>query len=298
VQLASLERDGRMRVCYDGMAFRRVLAMASTQEQRARAALALTRAECLGKYGAWHAEVLDKVDDARLPSLVRNRILMRRVAVWSSLAYERARKGDDAASAAERALDVLAGINKSELAESDLATYADAAIRANASRWAAAPATNTPRLIVTKEETGQTCVTLTDAKQKPLAKRCTYGLVWTASATLNKEGTALALAVQQSESWRELWIFSKKKSAWTVRVLPPASINPSVGYAEFAGWIPGGRQLLVAREALGEGKRIRSFEQLRLDTLAPVKHAAEAGALTSFKRWQDPSWKAQTVSLR
>jgi hypothetical protein len=298
VQLASLERDGRMRVCYDGMAFRRVLAMASTQEQRARAALALTRAECLGKYGTWHAEVLDKVDDARLPSLVRNRILMRRAAVWSSLAYDHARKGDDAASAAERALDSLAAVNKSDLAESDLATYTDAAIRANASRWAAAPATSTPRLIATKEDTGQTCVTLTDAKKKPLAKRCTYGLVWTASASLNKEGTAAALAVQQSESWRELWIFSKTKSGWTVRVLPPASINPSVGYAEFAGWVPGGRQLLVAREALGEGKKIRSFEQLRLDTLASVKQAGEPSALTAFNRWQDPSWKGQTVSLR
>ena len=39
--------DGRVQVCYDGEAFRRVLAVASTPEQRVRAALALTRPDCL-----------------------------------------------------------------------------------------------------------------------------------------------------------------------------------------------------------------------------------------------------------
>ncbi len=298
VQLVSVERDGRMRVCYDGTAFRQVLAMASTQEQRARAALALTRPACLGKYEAWHAEALDKVDDARLPRILKNRVLMRRAAVWSSLAYQRARIGEDAKAAAERALIALGDIDKSALTESDTALYTDAAIRVSASRWAAVPPHDTPRLVTVTEQTGETCVTFADAKKKPLAKRCTYGLVWTASASMNKEATALTLAVQQSESWRELWIFRRAKGGWTVRVIPPASINPNVGYVEFAGWIPGGRHLLVAREALGEGKKIRSFEQLRLDTLSPVKHAAEAGALTAFSRWQDPSWKGRTVSLR
>jgi hypothetical protein len=36
------------------------------------------------------------------------------------------------------------------------------------------------------------------------AQRCTYGLVWPGSATLNREGTALALAVQPLDAWREL----------------------------------------------------------------------------------------------
>ncbi|TAK80797.1 MAG: hypothetical protein EPO20_28710 [Betaproteobacteria bacterium] len=298
VQLVSVERDGRMRVCYDGMAFRRVLLRASDQEQRARAALALTRRDCISKYDAWHAEVLDKVDESRLPPIPKNRVLMRRAAVWSSLAYQRARQGEDAASAAERALDALAGINKSDLTEADLALYTDAAIRVSASRWAAVPSRDTPRITATTEETGETCVTLSDAKKKPLAKRCTYGLVWTASATLNREATALALAVQQSDSWLELWIFHKAKAGWTVRVLAPASITPNVGYAELAGWVPGGRQFLVAREAIGEGKKIRRFEQLRLDTLAPVVHAGQPAALVAFRRWQDPSWKGLTLSLR
>ncbi len=307
VQLTSVERDGRMRVCYDGMAFRRVLLMASDQEQRARAALAVTRPDCMSgdltpaerrRVDEWRAEMLDKVDDARLPGILKNRVLMRRAAVWSSLAYQRARQGEEAGPAAERALNALAGIHKSGLTEADLALYTDAAIRVSASRWAAVPSRDTPRITATTEETGETCVTLSDARKKPLAKRCTYGLVWTASATLNREATALALAVQQSDSWRELWIFRKAKAGWTVRVLAPASITPNVGYAEFAGWVPGGRQFLAAREAIGDGKKIRSFEQLRLDTLAPVSHAAEPGTLAAFRRWQDASWKSRTLSLR
>ncbi|HWA36369.1 MAG TPA: SH3 domain-containing protein, partial [Burkholderiales bacterium] len=46
VRFASLERDGRVLACYDGEAFRRVLALPSTPPQRARAALGLTRREC------------------------------------------------------------------------------------------------------------------------------------------------------------------------------------------------------------------------------------------------------------
>jgi hypothetical protein len=298
VQFTSHERDGRMRLCYDGMAFRRVLAINSTPDQRARAALALTRGDCTNKYDAWHAEVLDKVDESRLSPIPKNRLLMRRAAVWSSLAYQRARQGTDPASAALRALNSLAGVHRPDLTEADLALYTDAALRVSASRWAAVPTQHTPHIVATAEETGETCVTLTDAKKKPLANRCTYGLVWTASATMNREATALALAVQHSEAWRELWVFHKGKAGWTVRVLPPASVTPNVGYSEFAGWVPGGRRMLVAREAISDGKQIRTFELLRLDTLAPVNHAAQPGSLAAFRRWQDPSWKAQTLSMR
>jgi hypothetical protein len=37
---------------------------------------------------------------------------------------------------------------------------------------------------------------------------------------------------------------------------------------------------------------------LRLDTLATVGEAKEPGSLRAFQRWQDASWKSQTVSLR
>jgi hypothetical protein len=109
---------------------------------------------------------------------------------------------------------------------------------------------------------------------------------------------ALAVAVQHTESWRELWIFRKNGSEWTVRVLPPAPVAPGTGYAEFAGWVPGGKQVLVAREAYGDGKYNRSYELVRLDSLATLFRAAEPSLLPAFERWQDPAWARSTVSLR
>jgi hypothetical protein len=123
--------------------------------------------------------------------------------------------------------------------------------------------------------------------------------VWANSATLNREGNALALAVQQTDTWRELWIFRKSNSdGWTIGVLPPATTTPDVGYAEFAGWVPGGKEMLVAREASGDGKYKRNFELLRLDTLTPLRQAGDPTLLGAFQRWQDPAWKRDTLSLR
>jgi hypothetical protein len=315
VRFANYERDGRIQICYDGDAFRRVLAMNATPEQRARAALALTRSECVApdlqplerkRQDEWRAEILERVDAAALPGTLKNRVLMRRAAVWSSLAYQRARKGEPAETAAARAIAELAGIDKAELADEDRMGYVDAAMRANASRWAAAPAAaksaaRAVRVLTAPGQPGETCVSLVDAGKvgaAPLARRCTYGLVWAESATLNREGTALALAVQPLDAWRELWLFRKEASGWTVRVLPPSSRGPEVGYAEFAGWVPGGRQMLVAREAGVEGKYKRSFELMRLDTLATERQAADPEALGAFQRWQDPAWKRLSLSLR
>jgi hypothetical protein len=49
-----------------------------------------------------------------------------------------------------------------------------------------------------------------------------------------------------------------------VRIVPPAAINPDVGYAEFAGWVRGGRVRIV-REAVASGKANRSLQLVRLD---------------------------------
>lgn len=241
-----------------------------------------------------------------MPGYLKNRVLMRRASVWASLAYQRARKGEVADAAAQRALAELVAVSKTELTDDDLPAYSDAAMRVSASRWAAVPvpaaATGKGTHIVTVPgQAGETCVLLVDAKkdvEHPLAKRCTYGIVWVSSATLNREGTALALAVQQIETWRELWVFRKEIEGWTVGVLPPATTSPDVGYAEFAGWVPGGTQMLVAREAKAEGKYRRNFELMRLETLATVRQASDPGVLGAFQRWQDPSWKRQTLSLR
>jgi hypothetical protein len=314
VQFTTHDFEGRMILCYEGDAFRRVLALPSSAPQRARAALALTRLECGGadlppqkqrQLDEWRAEVLDRVETDSLPPTVRNRILLRRAAVWASLAFQRARQGEASQPAATRALAALTSVRVVDLTENDRRTYAEAAVRANASRWAVAPLpTPDPkalRIETVAEETGETCVLLLDAKtshERPLARRCTFAVVWPASVTTNSEGSALALAVQPTESWRELWVFRKTSTGWGVRILPPATSFPEVGYAEFAGWVPGGKQILAAREAITAGQRSRSFEVLRLDTLAMVRRAAEPGSLSAFQKWQDASWRQHTLSLR
>ena len=149
VSFISNERDGRVQLCYDGDAFRRVLAMRSAPELRARAVLALTRPECVpgeqkptekNHMDEWRAEVLDRVEADKLPAYLKNRVLMRRASVWASLAYQRARKGVAADTAAGRALAELAGVDKTELTDDDREAYNVAAMRVSASRWAAAPA--------------------------------------------------------------------------------------------------------------------------------------------------------------
>jgi hypothetical protein len=196
------------------------------------------------------------------------------------------------------------GINRSELTDEDVSIYNDTAMRVSASRWAAMPdvsANGKMRIVTGAGQEGETCVLLVDAKSEAgtaLAKRCTYGIVWTNSVTTNREGTALALAVQQTEAWRELWIFRKEREGWAIRVVPPATTAPDVGYAEFAGWVPGGRQMLIAREFRSEGRYRLNFEVLDLDTLASVRQASDSTILGAFQRWQDPAWKRHTLSVR
>jgi hypothetical protein len=122
------EREGRAYYCYEGEAYRRVLAMPSSPAQRARAALALTRAECTSaelrpeerrRMDQWRGEVLDRVDAAALPAHLRNRILMRRAAVWAGLAYLQARKGEPAQASAHRALAALADVDKAKFGDDD-----------------------------------------------------------------------------------------------------------------------------------------------------------------------------------
>jgi len=316
---ASYEGEARMQVCYDGDAFRRVLAMPSAEPAaRTRAALGLTRPECLDpaakplerhERNRWRAEVLERADASGLPGTLKNRLHLRRASVWSSLAYEHARlaQGAAAAAAATRALSEFAVVRREDLAEEDAAGYNDAAMRVNAVRWAALPAAAPeaagarPQVVTVAGQPGETCVLLIDAKHdasRPLARRCTYALVWPQSATLNREGNALALAVQPLEAWRELWVFRRQAGGWVIDALPPAALQPELGYAEFAGWVPGGKQLLLAREARGDGRYQRNYEVVSLDSLAVARQSGDAGSLGPFQRWQDPAWKRQTVSLR
>jgi hypothetical protein len=246
-----------MQICYDGDAFRRVLARVAEPLQQARAVLALTRPECVDPRSAftiappldeWRVAVLDRVDTREAAGYLKNRVAMRRAGLWSAIAYRRARQGGavdteaTAAGAAERALDELAAVDKGELTDDDQAAFNDAAIRVNASRWAAdsmsAPrlGAGTVSLATAPGEPGQTCVLLVDARHDasaPLARRCTYGIVWLASATRNREANALALAVQPMDAWRELWVFRKgerrleRRTSCRRRRPRPASASPS-----------------------------------------------------------------------
>ncbi len=315
VAFKDIQRDGRVRVCYDGEAFRRVLAMSKDAQQLANAALAITRPECIDPamlptariaVDQWRAEVLDRVDVTALLEHVKNRIRARRAGVWASVAFNQARRGESANVAATRALQELAGVNKAELAEEDQSAYTEAAIRVGAVRWgtlATAPVDAAPKVVVTTSpgESGQTCVALADAKRsnaKPTTVRCTYGVVWAQSAVVNAAGTVVTLAVQPLDAWRELWVFKLGSDGWTADVLPPASSSPDLGYIEFAGWVPGGTHFLAARETRTEGRLRRSFELIRMDSLITEKKAEEPSSLSTFYRWQDAAWKKQTVSLR
>jgi hypothetical protein len=334
VQFASFEVDGAVRLCYDGDAYRRVFALPGSAEQRARAALALTRHDCVApdlaplariQLDTWRAEVLDRLDAAQWQQLsapLKNRVRLRRAGVWSAIAFERSRQGDAiaAAAAAQRAIGDLAAIDKNELADGDGIAYTDAALRVGAVRWAALPAPastvavstvtagraaarSKPTIITAPGQPGETCALLVDATHgadAPLAKRCSYGVIWAASASTRADGRAVALAVQPLAGWRELWVFRRDgaNNAWSVAVLPPAASNPELGYVEFAGWVPGSDKLLLAREARIDGRYQRSFEVANVTTLNTEKQARAPAQLALFDKWQDPAWKRSTVMLR
>lgn len=318
VQFKSFERDGAIRLCYDGDAFRRVFALAASAEQRARAALALTRNDCIdpqmrpierAELDRWRAELLDRIDASQWQQLaepLRNRLRQRRAGVWSAIAFARSRQGElqPAAAAAGRAIDELAAVNKNELSDDDRLDFDDAGLRVSAVRWAAQPvlaAAGRLRLVTAPGEPGQTCAMLTDANHDattPLAKRCSFGVIWAASASVQATGRALALAVQPLEGWRELWVFRARADGWVIDVLPPAAANPELGVLEFAGWVPGADKLLLAREARVDGRIKRSFEVASLATLNTEKQASTPTLLALFGKWQDPAWKRGTLSLR
>ncbi len=308
------ERNGHTEICYEGEMFRRVLAMpAAEPDQQARAALGLTRHECLDpalgpsdrfQLDLWRATVLDRVPATGVSPELQSRVRARRAGVWSAVAFGQARRGDPPQAAAQRAMQELSEVTAADLGEEAQADYTDAAVRVGVVRWAAEfTAHGSGKLAVSLAPgaPGETCVSLEDTRHpvsNPILKRCTYGTVWEASARSNSAGTALTLAVQPQETSRELWVFRKVAQGWSVDVLPPGGASPDVGYIEFAGWTPGGKRMLVAREVGADGRYKRRFEIVRIDTLVADKAASTPGALPDFEQWQDSTWKHQTVALR
>lgn len=342
VAMTTVTRGDTTRLCYDGDAHRRVLALPASDAQKTRAALALTRHECVStsltpteRYARdpWRADVLDRVRTHTLPPVQVNRLHMRKAGVWASLAWQHARQGaapETVRAAANRAVDELAAVNKAELADTDATGYNLTAMRVGASRWATeaglpipnpqqpgtapsgtggTPAAARVKLVFEPGEPGETCIRLLPvaaagaapaptSKPTPVFSRCTYGQVWPASAQWHPQGQALAVAVQPTDTWRELWLIRQDADGWHADVVPPAADGPGLGYIDWAGWVPGSPQLLTAREASTEGPYPQRYEVRRLDTLTVQAQADKPGNLSLFYRWQAPAWKARAVSLR
>jgi hypothetical protein len=278
-----------------------VLALGGTADQRARAALALTRPECVddslaerdvATLEAWQADVLERVDPAAANPTLANRVRIRRAGVRASLAFREARSGQDPSASAASALSALASVQKTELADEDAAPFAEAAARVGASHWATQTSAQARGLTASPRQPGETCVRILTAFE-----RCTYGQVWLSSARFAANGS-VALAVQVGPAWTELWVIEKGQGGWSSDVVVPAADGPDVGYVEPAGWSPDGRQLLVVREARVDGQMRKTFEVLDAATLSVKKRATSAAALAAFHRWSDPDWRAQTVALR
>ena len=313
IHLRSFERNGRMQVCYDGELFRRVLSLASaTSEERAHAALGLTRPDCIdsnidpiqrASVDDERRELLDKIDEHDLSGMTRSRIHARRAGVWASITFEQARRRELPALAAQRALTELLAVNPNDLGDDRRSEYVDAVVRVGAIRWAAitpAPQTGPLTLSATAGDPGQTCIALQDSRRPgntTLVQRCTYGIVWMASAQAIPPGPALVLAVQPLESWRELWIFHQSAGTWTIDVLSPGSDEPEEGYIEYAGFAPHTHCLLIAREVKDRGRFRRRFEELRLNDLALVQQESAPELLPDFGRWQDVVWRRDTLAL-
>ncbi|MBD8528149.1 hypothetical protein IFO71_20565 [Pseudoxanthomonas sp. CAU 1598] len=317
VRIRSFERAGRMQLCYDGDAFRRVLALPASAEQQVDAALSLTRPECVDPdltplerhlHDDWRTQVLARVDETELPEHIRNRLRMRKAAVWASVAFQRSRRGEPTEEAAELARQSLVAVDLRALSERDRDEYEEAAVRVGASRWAAdlgLPQKGGPQIVLQAgNEPGQTCVRLhgpAASDGKPgnlLTQRCTFATVWPQSARLSPANDILALAVQPLDGWRELWLFQESKDGWQIDVLPPEADTPDLGYIEFAGWVPRSRKILTAREFKQQGRWMKQYELRSLDSLQVEKHADDPSHLSIFYRNQDVAWKKQSLALR
>jgi hypothetical protein len=309
VHFKSFERDGRTRVCYDGEAFRRVLALDSPPLSRAHAALALTDPACVdpslpeserATLVEWQAGVLDKADAAKVAPWLAGRMRIRRASLQAQLAYSHARKSEwkaagESAQAGERE---LALVDKPELSDDDTLALDEAALRVAAVRWAKEPAVSSDRVAFSTGKPGETCVRFAKTQH------CSYAVVWPSSLRIAPRGDAAVIAQTPLPGWTELVLLRAGRDPIT---LAPAAADPELGYVEPAGWSPDGAHLLVAREArvtgpLGAPGTLapwiqRSFQILRTDA-SVEKQSTRLDNFPSFRRWASADWRRSTLALR
>jgi hypothetical protein len=321
IRFFSRERGERNLLCYDGAAFRRVLAFRSVPQakveanQVGRAVLALTDPTCDGgeltpderrALLASRLKLVSQADPAQMLPYLANRVRLRRSQLAALQSYERARAGQlaEASRASREALNSFLRLDKAQLAARDRALFDRTALQVAALRWARepiAPQRGRLRLAFRPRDDGQTCVQLRDRKKRPsklLYERCTYGLVWPASVRVGPRRKQLALAVQQLPGWVETWVFRQVDEGWLADTLVPATTEPELGYVEVAGWTPGGKHLLVVREALVDGRLRRRFQSLRRSDLSARVNARSLQRFASFKRWKRADWQERTLALR
>jgi hypothetical protein len=329
VGFVRFEQEGWTRVCYDGEAFRRVLALGGAGPARVRAALGLTDPGCvdpaLGPTEAlalakWRAGVLDGVDPTALgPEVLTHdgaRLRLRRSIVQSELAYLAARTGDLvlARGASEAAKRELLLADRSLLADEDRLTYEEAALHAATVRWADEPvpaaAASNLDIDLAAGAPGQTCIRVKKhgAAQATLIQHCTYGLVWPSSIRIAPHDAAVAAVVEPLPGWSELLVLHPTPAGWAADTMAPAAIDPELGYVELAGFAPDGAHLLVVREWRASGPlgsphtlapRVKkTFQLVATDGLEVEKESRTLATFATFRRWQTADWQRGTLALR
>jgi hypothetical protein len=329
VHFVRMEQEGRTHVCYDGEAFRRVLALGGTGLARARAALGATDQGCVDPTVApslalatakWQAGVLEAVDPSALgsevPASVRAALHVRRSAVHATLAYLAARTGDlvlakEAAATAKRELPLA---DRPALEDGDRLAYDEAALRVSTVRWADEPEAPRPASALEVEVgaglPGQTCVRVKRraAAQSSPFEHCTYAVVWPRSIRIAPRDSAITLVTQPLAGWSEVLVLRPKDGGFVAQTLPPATIDPELGYAELAGFSPDGSRLLVAREARATGPLgapntqapwiAKSFQVMKTEDLSVEKQAPTLTNFPTFRRWAWAEWQHDTLALR
>ncbi|HVZ75512.1 MAG TPA: hypothetical protein VHJ20_24230 [Polyangia bacterium] len=318
------ESDDTTRLCYDGEAWARVLATPSASPvEKARAALFLASTRCQPAllppakerdFNERRLAALSEIDPAALAPWMGARVRLARAEAQAWRAFDESRREtrgatDDAERAEAAAIKELALADKGVLAPEDLPRYDEVAMRVAATRWAVEPTTRDSRkrpfaIVAAPRGPGETCVRLvaggaaTNDNAKPLAERCTYGVVWESALRWAPSGTVATIVVQPLAAWTELWVVKKTGDAWTIDTLAPATEEPDVGYVESAGFSPDGARLLLVREARLAGHPTRKFQVLTTSTLGIELQASDVTRLSAFKRWQAAWWKAGTLALR
>jgi hypothetical protein len=263
VHFVRFDQDGHTHVCYDGEAFRRVLALEANGPARVRAALSLTDPGCTDPSMGWSAALdlakwwwstLEGVDPAKLDSeiLARDvaRLRLRRSVVQSELAYFAARTGDFALAkdASESARRELEGADRSALADEDRFTYEEAALRAASVRWASEAPSPPPASGAFTVELAQGD-TITPATVDP-------ELGYVELAGFSPDGAHLALV---------------RESRITGPLGSPNTLAP---------WMQ------------------KNFQIVATGDLQIEKQAATLTKLPAFRQWQTGSWRQGTLALR